>query len=96
MRLIQYASTAKSGASASGTAASFVHYGLGNLFFDQMNPIETRQEFIDQHIFYNGKYLGVQLMTALLEDYSQPRPMTETERSEFLQKIFSLCNWSEN
>jgi hypothetical protein len=75
---------------------SFVHYGLGNLFFDQMTPPESREEFIDQHVFYNGKYLGVRLLTALLEDYSRPRPMTNSERSDFLQKIFAWCNWNEN
>jgi poly-gamma-glutamate synthesis protein (capsule biosynthesis protein) len=74
---------------------SFVHYGLGNLFFDEMNPIETRQQFIDLHTFYDGKYLGVNLKTALLEDYSQPRPMTTSERDDFLEKIFSSCNWNE-
>ena len=37
---------------------SFIHYGLGNLFFDQMYnetyPIlqGTRKEFIDRHVFY--------------------------------------------
>lgn len=75
---------------------SFVHYGLGNLFFDQMTPPESRQEFIDQHVFYHGKYLGVRLLSALLEDYSRPRPMTASERSQFLQKIFALSNWNEN
>lgn len=75
---------------------NFVHYGLGNLFFDQMDPIEERQEFIDQHSFYAGKYLGVTLRTALLEDYARPRPMTAAERSDFLQKIFAQCDWSGN
>ena len=36
----------------------------------------TRREFIDRHVFYDGKYLGVELLTALLEDYSRPSPMT--------------------
>lgn len=71
----------------------FVHYGLGNLFFDQMDLLATRQEFIDRHVFYNGRYLGVELLSALLEDYARPRPMTPDERAEFLTKIFSLSNW---
>lgn len=74
--------------------SSFVHYGLGNLFFDQMKPEESRQEFIDQHVFYDGKYLGVTLHTALLEDYARPRPMTAPERSKFLEEIFRLSNWT--
>ena len=71
-------------------SGSFIHYGLGNLFFDQMDipVVGTRREFIDRHYFYDGKYLGVELLTALLEDYSKPRPMTETERIALLSDAF--------
>ena len=74
---------------------TFIHYGLGNLFFDQMdNPVVgTRREFIDRHVFYNGKYLGTELLTALLEDYAKPRPMTAEERQSFLEDIFSAAGW---
>jgi len=75
---------------------NFVHYGLGNLFFDQMDLLATRQEFIDRHVFYNGRYLGVELLTALLEDSARPRPMTTQERAEFLEKIFGLCVWKND
>ncbi len=73
---------------------SFVHYGLGNLFFDQMNPPEARQQFIDRHVFYDGRYLGVELLTTLLEESARPRPMTAGERNALLQEIFSLSEWS--
>jgi poly-gamma-glutamate synthesis protein (capsule biosynthesis protein) len=81
---------------------SFIHYGLGNLFFDQMTYIlpsgevidETRREFYDRHVFYDGKYLGVELLTAMLEDYSRPRPMTEAERTAFLAEYFHLSSWT--
>lgn len=68
----------------------FIHYGLGNLFFDQMDvPVTgTRREFADRHIFYDGQYLGVHLYTAMLEDYAQPRPMTLTERQSLLTDAF--------
>jgi len=74
---------------------SFVHYGLGNLFFDQMDvPVKgTRREFIDRHVFYEGRYLGVELLTAMLEDYSKPRPMTDEERAAFLQDAFNTAVW---
>ncbi len=76
---------------------SFIHYGLGNLFFDQMGDInqvaQTRLEFIDRHVFYDGKYLGVELLTALLEDYARPRPMTLEERIKLLTEYFSLSGW---
>lgn len=68
----------------------FIHYGLGNLFFDQMDipVVGTRREFLDRHIFYDGKYLGVDLLTAMLEDYAQPRPMTLAERESLLRDAF--------
>jgi len=82
---------------------TFIHYGLGNLFFDQMtyelpdgSIIDgTRREFIDRHIFYNGKYLGVELLTAMLEDFSRPRPMNERERTQFLSEYFFYSGWAD-
>jgi len=75
---------------------SFLHFGLGNLFFDQMQMTETRQEFIDRLVFYNGKLVSVELLTAMLEEYARPRPMTLQERSTFLSRIFSAAtNFNE-
>lgn len=82
---------------------SFIHYGLGNLFFDQMTYTlpdgevidETRHEFYDRHIFYDGEYLGVELLTGMLEDYSRPRPMTDAERTALLAEYFHLSGWTE-
>jgi hypothetical protein len=75
---------------------SFIHYGLGNLFFDQMNVYygetympHTRDEFIDRLVFYDGRLISVELLTAILEDYARPRPMTIQERADFLNRIFS-------
>ncbi|MFN2146742.1 MAG: CapA family protein [Anaerolineales bacterium] len=71
----------------------FIHYGLGNLFFDQMQTLPTRQEFLDRHVFYDGRYISTELLTAMLENYAQPRPMTEGERSGFLQEMFQASGW---
>ncbi len=82
---------------------SFIHYGLGNLFFDQMRYVradgallekEVRNEFLDRHVFYDGKYIGTELLTAILDDYSIPRPMEATERFDFLKFIFEASSWS--
>jgi len=80
---------------------AFIHYGLGNLFFDQMRYTLpngaltdwTAREFIDRHIFYNGHYIGTQLLTARLEEYARPRPMTGEERKEMLEVIFRASGW---
>ena len=79
---------------------AFVHYGLGNLFFDQMgytingeNITQTRWEIIQRHTFYNNSHLSTELLTAMLEDYAQPRPMTAAERMRFLDELFSASGW---
>ncbi|MBN1876342.1 MAG: CapA family protein [Anaerolineae bacterium] len=75
---------------------TFIHYGLGNFFFDQMWSDGTRQEFVDRLLFYNGRLLSIELRTAILEEYGRPRPMTigdpnpAADRQQFLQMIFDL------
>lgn len=76
---------------------SFLHYGLGNLFFDQMAVYYsgilmqgTREAFIDRLIFYDGELVSIELFTTMLEDYARPRPMTSTERIMLLSRIFSI------
>jgi poly-gamma-glutamate synthesis protein (capsule biosynthesis protein) len=53
----------------------------------------TRREFLDRHVFYDGRYISTELLTALLEDYSRPRPMTPQERAAFLAEYFSISGW---
>jgi hypothetical protein len=74
-------------------AGAFIHYGLGNLFFDQMQRLEYRQEFIDRHVFYDGRHVSTEVLTAILEDYSRPRPMTPEERETFLTTAFAASGW---
>lgn len=71
----------------------FIHYGPGNLFFDQMWSLQTRQEFVDRHIFYDGRHISTELLTALLENWSKPRPMTDAERAAFLTTMFRESGW---
>jgi hypothetical protein len=72
---------------------TFIHYGLGNLFFDQMQSLETRQEFIDRHVFYDGRHISTEVQTAILEDYARPRPMTPAERETLLRAAFAASGW---
>ncbi|MBU0703671.1 MAG: CapA family protein [Chloroflexi bacterium] len=72
---------------------SFIHYGLGNLFFDQMQALEYRQEFLDRHVFYDGRHISTEVLTAMLEDYARPRPMTAEEREAFLTTVFEASGW---
>jgi len=79
---------------------AFIDYGLGNLFFDQMgvtvngeNITQPRWEIIQRHTIYDGQLLSIELLTAILEDYAQPRPMTAVERKVFLEELFSASGW---
>jgi hypothetical protein len=75
---------------------AFVHFGLGNFFFDQMWSDGTRQGFVDRLTFYQGRLLNIDLRTTILEEYGRPRPMTvgdpdpAGDRRAFLQMIFDL------
>ncbi len=72
---------------------SFIHYGVGNLFFDQMDRLDTRQMFIDLYAIYDGRLIGVDLWTGLIEFYARPRAMTGEERRAFLQTMFQASGW---
>ena len=73
---------------------ALIHYGLGNLFFDQYEvSLATRQAFVDRHVFYDGRYLGVELLSMLFIDYARPRPMTPAERQQLLEAVFSASGW---
>jgi len=78
---------------------SFIHYGLGNLFFDQMGDIPyypgIRREFIDRYTISNGKLISVELLTTMLVDYSRPRLMTPEERANFLNEYYYHSGWGE-
>ncbi|MEN8097647.1 MAG: CapA family protein [Chloroflexota bacterium] len=71
----------------------FIHYGVGNLFFDQMDQIGTRQTFIDRHVIYQGRHISTELWTGIIEAWAQPRSTTPSERQELLRAVFEVSNW---
>ena len=75
---------------------SLIHYGLGNLFFDQLGWSEdTDKAFLDRHIFYDGKYLGVELITVQFFNWSTPTLMTPEARAVMLQRLFTESGFSK-
>jgi poly-gamma-glutamate synthesis protein (capsule biosynthesis protein) len=62
---------------------AFIHYGLGNLFFDQQF-FGGRRFFMDELYIYEGRLLTIDLFTGIIEEQGQPRPMTPEERENFL------------
>jgi poly-gamma-glutamate synthesis protein (capsule biosynthesis protein) len=75
---------------------AFQHYGLGNLFFDQYNFCANggcNNAFIDQHIFYDGRYISTELIPIRFVDMARVRLMTPEERARFLPIIFAASGW---
>jgi poly-gamma-glutamate synthesis protein (capsule biosynthesis protein) len=68
-------------------AQVFIHYGLGNLFFDQPFWGNVRL-FMDQLFVYEGRLLTVDLFTGIIEDAGRPRPMDAYEQENFLAFMF--------
>lgn len=67
---------------------AFLHYGLGNLFFDQ--PFWGNMRFfMDQVFVYEGRLLGIDLFTGIIDDLARPRPMTAEEEYNFLAFMFN-------
>lgn len=69
---------------------TFIHYGLGNTFFDQMWSEPTRQGFINRLVFYDNRLVSIELRTVMNEEFGRPRPMTQRERRAFLELLFDL------
>ena len=82
--------------------SSFIHYGLGNLFFDQWylatrNPTEHKNKdkaFIDIHYFYDGSYINTRLIPLQFIDNARSRPMTFEESVEFLSELHRASVWN--
>ncbi len=73
---------------------AFIHFGLGNLFFDQYyEGYNTRQAFIDVHVFYGNRHISTELITILFEDLARARLMTPEEREDLLQTVFTAGGW---
>ena len=73
---------------------SLLHYGLGNLFFDQYSYCDAcRQGMIDRHIFYEGRYISTELLPIEFVDYARSRPMTWEEATALFQSLFSASGW---
>jgi hypothetical protein len=72
---------------------SYIHYGLGNLFFDQMDMMGTRQTFVDTYTIYDSRLISVELWTGLIESWARPRLMTPEERADLLQAVFAASGW---
>lgn len=65
-----------------------IFYGLGNLFFDQMENLDTRQNVILRHTFYGKNLVSSELIPTLLFDYCQPQPVTGADAQAIFDQVF--------
>ncbi|MBL8162576.1 MAG: CapA family protein [Anaerolineae bacterium] len=69
-------------------AQRFIHYGLGNLYFDQ--PFWGNMRFfMDRLLVYEGRLVSIDLFTGIIDDNARPRPMNAEERFNFLAFMFN-------
>ncbi len=71
----------------------FVHYGVGNLFFGDQAGTGNKQSMVDRHVFYENRYLGVEIKTAFIRDLSQPQPMSAKDRAALLATLFRASGY---
>jgi poly-gamma-glutamate synthesis protein (capsule biosynthesis protein) len=68
---------------------AFLHYGLGNLFFDQDTMGgEYAEAFIDRHIFYDDHYISTEILTIQFPDSVTPVWADASTREEMLKMFF--------
>lgn len=70
---------------------AFIHFGLGNLFFDQQ-LWGNRRFFLDTLYIYEGNLLAVELFPGIIEDRARPRLLADEDLFNFLHFMFVQKN----
>lgn len=65
----------------------YIFYGLGNLVFDQMWSDETQKGLTAKFTFAGKQLKQIELKPVQIDDYGQPRWMSDTEIKEVLKTI---------
>jgi hypothetical protein len=68
-------------------------YGLGNLWFDQMQTDGVRQGLVVRHTIYAGHIIQTELLPTILEDYVQPRWATPDEAKTILALVYDASGF---
>lgn len=66
---------------------ALLHFGLGNLFFDQDFWGNSRF-WMDTLFIYEGELVTVDLFTGIIDDQARPRSMTAEEQKNWLEFMF--------
>lgn len=65
----------------------YIFYGLGNLVFDQMWSEQTKKGLVVKFTFSDKNVKKIELKPVKIDDYGQPRWMSEKESKEILKTI---------
>ena len=60
----------------------FISYAWGNLVFDQMWSEETKKGLIAEYYFYDSDLVDVHLVPIYIENYGQPKVVTDPALSD--------------
>lgn len=75
---------------------SMIHFGLGNLFFDQAFFLpETAVATIDRHVFYNGQYINTEFLTIRFTNCALSHYTEGDDRNALLERMFA-CSLVED
>jgi len=75
----------------------FIHFGLGNLFFDQiLLGNDCDKGFVDRHVVYDGKYISTEMLSIIFPNFLQPVWMTPQERGYFLGTLHKYSDIYRN
>ena len=70
---------------------AFIHYGMGNLYFDQ--PFWGNMRFFMNTLYvYDGRLMTVEVFPGIIDENARPRLMTPEERENFLFFMFVQHN----
>jgi poly-gamma-glutamate synthesis protein (capsule biosynthesis protein) len=67
-------------------------YSLGSLVSDQMQSVQTRQGMILEVTLRGSRIVGLRFHGVEIEDFNQPRPMTDAEEAAFVERIWWLSD----
>jgi poly-gamma-glutamate synthesis protein (capsule biosynthesis protein) len=75
---------------------SALFYGLGNMFFDQLDVSEdTARALITRNVIYDNEYISSEIITIYFSDYSRPRLMYGERRNDLLRTVFYYSEWGD-
>ncbi len=64
-----------------------ITYSHGNFVFDQMWSRETRQGIVGEYVFEDKKLVGVTYTPVLIENYGQPKIISDQEGTKMLETL---------